>query len=38
MPLPPVAGDRMTIRKGAMSGYRCSVATTNLTFRCARSR
>jgi hypothetical protein len=37
MPLPPVAGDRMKIRKGAMSGYRCSVARTNLTFRCARN-
>jgi pyruvate/2-oxoglutarate dehydrogenase complex dihydrolipoamide acyltransferase (E2) component len=38
MPRPPVAGDRMTIRKGAMAGYRCSLATTHLTYRCARSR
>jgi hypothetical protein len=38
MPLPPVAGDRMSIRKGTMGGYRCSVASTHLTYRCARSR
>lgn len=38
MPQSPVAGDRLSIRKGAMSGYRCSIASTRLTFRCARSR
>jgi hypothetical protein len=38
MPQPPVAGDRMTIRKGSMGGYRCSVVSTHLTYRCARSR
>jgi hypothetical protein len=38
MPQPPVAGDRMTIRKGSMGGYRCSVASTHLTYRCTRSR
>ena len=38
MPQPPVAGDRMTIRKGSMGGYRCSVASTHLTYRCARNR
>jgi hypothetical protein len=38
MPLPPVAGDRMTIRKGSMAGYRCSVVSTHLTYRCTRSR
>ena len=38
MPLPPVAGDRMSIRKGSMGGYRCSVASTHLTYRCARNR
>ena len=38
MPQPPVAGDRMAIRKGSMGGYRCSVASTHLTYRCARSR
>jgi hypothetical protein len=38
MPLPPVAGDRMSIRKGSMGGYRCSVISTRLTYRCMRSR
>jgi len=38
MPQPPVAGDRMSIRKGSMGGYRCSVASTHLTYRCTRSR
>jgi hypothetical protein len=38
MPQPPVAGDRMSIRKGSLGGYRCSVASTHLTYRCARSR
>jgi predicted transglutaminase-like cysteine proteinase len=38
MPQPPVAGDRMTIRKGSLNGYRCSVASTHLTYRCVRSR
>ncbi len=38
MPQPPVAGDRMTIRKGSMGGYRCSVVSTHLTYRCVRSR
>ena len=38
MPQPPMAGDRMTIRKGSMGGYRCSVTSTNLTYRCTRSR
>jgi hypothetical protein len=38
MPQPPVPGDRMTIRKGSMGGYRCSVASTHLTYRCARNR
>lgn len=38
MPQPPAAGDHMMIRKGSLGGYRCSVATTNLTFRCERSR
>jgi len=38
MPLPPDKGDQMTIRKGQMGGYRCSIANTHLTFRCARSR
>ena len=38
MPQPPAAGDRMTIRKGSMGGYRCSVASTHLTYRCARNR
>jgi len=38
MPQPPLAGDRMSIRKGSMGGYRCSVASTHLTYRCSRSR
>jgi hypothetical protein len=38
MPQPPVAGDHMTIRKGSMGGYRCSVVSTNLTYRCARNK
>jgi hypothetical protein len=38
MPQPPVAGDRMTIRKGSLGGYRCSIASTHLTYRCARNR
>jgi hypothetical protein len=38
MPLPPVAGDRMSIRKGSLGGYRCTVASTHLTYRCARNR
>jgi hypothetical protein len=38
MPIPPSQGDRMTIRRGVAGGYRCSVARTNLTFRCERSR
>jgi len=38
MPQPPVKGDRMTIRKGSMGGYRCSVTSTHLTYRCTRSR
>ena len=38
MPQPPVAGDRMTIRKGSMGGYRCSVTSTHLTYRCTRSQ
>jgi hypothetical protein len=38
MPQPPVAGDRMSIRKGSMGGYRCTVASTRLTYRCARNR
>jgi hypothetical protein len=38
MPQPPVAGDRMTIRKGSIGGYRCSVVSTHLTYRCARNR
>jgi hypothetical protein len=38
MPQPPVAGDHMTIRKGSMGGYRCSVASTHLTYRCVRNR
>lgn len=38
MPQPPMAGNRMSIRKGALNGYRCSVPSTRLTFRCARSR
>ena len=37
MPQPPAAGDQMTIRQGALGGYRCSVARTNLTFRCERA-
>jgi hypothetical protein len=31
-------GDHMTIRKGSMGGYRCSVTSTHLTYRCARNR
>ena len=38
MPLPPVAGDRMSIRKGSLGGYRCTIASTHLTYRCARNR
>jgi hypothetical protein len=38
MPQPPAPGDRMTIRKGSMGGYRCSVTSTHLTYRCARNR
>jgi hypothetical protein len=38
MPLPPAVGDRMSIRKGALGGYRCTVASTNLTYRCIRNR
>jgi hypothetical protein len=38
MPQPPVAGDHMSIRKGSLGGYRCSVASTHLTYRCARNR
>jgi hypothetical protein len=38
MPQPPAAGDRMTIRKGALASYRCSFPATRLTFRCVRSR
>jgi hypothetical protein len=38
MPQPPVAGDRMSIRKGSLGGYRCSVASTRLTYRCVRNR
>jgi hypothetical protein len=38
MPQPPVPGDHMSIRKGSMGGYRCSVASTHLTYRCARNR
>jgi len=38
MPLPPVAGDHMTIRKGSVGGYRCTVASTHLTYRCIRNR
>ncbi|MEJ1965005.1 MAG: hypothetical protein WDO56_27080 [Gammaproteobacteria bacterium] len=38
MPQVPVAGDRMTIRKGSMGGYRCSVVSTHLTYRCVRNR
>jgi hypothetical protein len=38
MPQPPVVGDAMTIRKGAMSGYRCSIRRSNLLYRCERMR
>lgn len=38
MPQPPVVGDHMTIRKGSMGGYRCSVTSTHLTYRCVRNR
>jgi hypothetical protein len=38
MPLPPAAGDRMSIRKATLGGYVCSVADTHLTYRCSRSR
>ena len=38
MPQPPRAGDRMIIRKGAMSGYRCSIRSSNLLYRCERTR
>jgi hypothetical protein len=38
MPQPPVAGDRMSIRRGSLGGYRCSVASTHLTYRCVRNR
>ena len=38
MPLPPAAGDRMSIRKATLGGYVCSVANTHLTYRCSRSR
>lgn len=38
MPQLPMKGDRMTIRKGSMGGYRCSVTSTHLTYRCVRSR
>ena len=38
MPQPPVAGDHMSIRKGSLGGYRCSVISTHLTYRCVRSR
>jgi hypothetical protein len=38
MPQPPMAGDRMTIRKGPLGGYRCTVASTQLTYRCIRNR
>jgi hypothetical protein len=38
MPQPPMAGDHMTIRKGSLGGYRCSVVSTHLTYRCTRSR
>lgn len=38
MPQPPMKGDHMTIRKGSMGGYRCSVTSTHLTYRCVRNR
>jgi hypothetical protein len=38
MPQPPLAGDHMTIRKGSLGGYRCSVVSTHLTYRCTRNR
>jgi len=38
MPQPPVAGDHMTIRKGSLGGYRCSIVSTKLTYRCIRNR
>jgi hypothetical protein len=38
IPKPPVAGDRMTIRKGALGGYRCTLVSTRLTYRCVRTR
>lgn len=38
MPLPPRAGERMTLRRGSLGGYRCSVVSTHLTFRCERNR
>jgi hypothetical protein len=38
MPQPPMAGDHMTIRKGSLGGYRCSIVSTHLTYRCVRSR
>lgn len=38
MPIPPSAGERMGIRRGVAGGYRCTMARTNLTFRCERTR
>ena len=38
MPLRPVAGDHMTIRKGSLGGYRCTIVSTKLTYRCVRNR
>jgi hypothetical protein len=38
MPQPPAAGDHMTIRKGSLGGYRCSITSTHLTYRCTRNR
>jgi hypothetical protein len=34
---PPVAGDRMTLRKGALGSYFCRFGK-SVTFRCVRSR
>lgn len=33
----PVAGDRMTVRKGALGSYFCRVGN-SVTYRCSRSR